>query len=101
MSEQEATTFPSQAPLGEIAEWLEHTALCGLPSQELVGGLAVRLAAPGIPLSRMTAMADTLHPVHAGSMFRWGAGEAGADTLTYGRFAMKEVSAAQHLYTLA
>src|SRR3546814_5998624 len=43
------------------------------------------MGAACIPLSRMTAMVDTLHPVHEGSVFRWIAGEAGADTVTYGR----------------
>src|SRR3546814_15858673 len=43
------------------------------------------MGAAGIPLSRMTAMVDTLHPVHEGSVFRWIAGAAGADTVTYGR----------------
>jgi len=57
----------------------------GLPSQELVGGLGERMVAAGIPLSRMTAMVDTLHPVHEGSVFRWVAGETAANTVTYGR----------------
>ncbi|GAB4376300.1 MAG: adenylate/guanylate cyclase domain-containing protein [Kiloniellaceae bacterium] len=69
--------------LGEIAEWLERTALRGVPAEELVTGLGERLVAAGIPLSRMTAMVDTLHPVHEGSVVRWLAGDAGADTITY------------------
>ncbi|MGD1878711.1 MAG: adenylate/guanylate cyclase domain-containing protein [Kiloniellaceae bacterium] len=72
-------------PLSELAEWLERTALQGLPSQDMVGGLGERLVAAGIPLSRMTAMVDTLHPVHEGSVYRWMAGEDGADTFTYAR----------------
>src|SRR5690606_13606703 len=41
--------------------------------------------AAGIPLSRMTALVDTLHPVHEGSVYRWVDGEEGATTLNYGR----------------
>src|SRR3546814_15710994 len=85
MIEQAAVSAPTPPPLGEIAEWLQRTALRGVPSQELVGGLGERMIAAGIPLSRMTAMVDTLHPVHEGSVFRWVAGETGADTITYGR----------------
>ena len=85
MIEQTAVPAPTPPPLSEIAEWLERTALRGVPSQELVGGLGERMVAAGIPLSRMTAMVDTLHPVHEGSVFRWVAGETGADTVTYGR----------------
>jgi adenylate cyclase len=89
MSEQSLSSRPETPQLGRIAEWLERTALKGLPSQDLVGGLAERMVAAGIPLGRMTAMVDTLHPVHEGSVFRWvaagGGGEAGADTMTYGR----------------
>lgn len=85
MIEQAAVSAPTPPPLSEIAEWLQRTALRGVPSQELVGGLGERMIAAGIPLSRMTAMVDTLHPVHEGSVFRWIAGETGADTVTYGR----------------
>jgi adenylate cyclase len=85
MIEQAAASSPTPPPLSEIAEWLERTALRGLPSQALIGGLGERLVAAGIPLTRMTAMVDTLHPVHEGSVFRWVAGETSADTLTYGR----------------
>ncbi|MGF1594041.1 MAG: adenylate/guanylate cyclase domain-containing protein [Kiloniellaceae bacterium] len=85
----EPTAFPIPADtlpaLAEIAEWLERTALRGVPSLELVSGLGERLVAEGIPLSRMTAMVDTLHPVHEGSVFRWVAGGEGASTVTYER----------------
>jgi len=62
--------------LADIAEWLERAALCGESSEALVAGLGERLVAAGIPLSRMTAMVDTLHPVHEGSVYRWVAGES-------------------------
>jgi len=81
----DTAALPAAPPsrLGEIAEWLERTALRGVPSEELVGGLGERLVAAGIPLTRMTAMVDTLHPVHEGSVFRWVVGDTGADTMTY------------------
>lgn len=85
MSDQAVASDLSLPALGEIAEWLERTALRGVPSQDLVGGLGERMVSAGIPLSRMTAMVDTLHPVHEGSVFRWVAGDSGADTVTYGR----------------
>ncbi|WP_340118727.1 adenylate/guanylate cyclase domain-containing protein [Pelagibius sp. 7325] len=75
--------------LADIAEWLERAALCGESSEALVAGLSERLVAADIPLSRMTAMVDTLHPVHEGSVFRWVAGESsgeeGTSTFTYDR----------------
>jgi adenylate cyclase len=51
----------------------------------VVSGLGEHLVAAGIPLTRMTAMVDTLHPVHEGSVFRWVAGDTGADTIPYSR----------------
>src|SRR3546814_10940946 len=83
MIEQAAVSAPTPPPLSEIAEWLQRTALRGVPSQELVGGLGERMIAAGIPLSRMTAMVDTLHPVHEGSVFRWIAGATGPATVPY------------------
>src|SRR3546814_9801261 len=85
MNDQAVASDVTLPALAGIAEWLEQTALRGVSSQELIGGLGERMGAAGIPLSRMTAMVDTLHPVHEGSVFRWIAGEAGADTVTYGR----------------
>lgn len=78
----DAHTLPG---LAAIAEWLERTALRGVPAAELVGGLNERLVAAGIPLSRTTALVDTLHPVHEGTALRWFAEGAGAETLTYDR----------------
>lgn len=69
----------------EIALWIERTALRDASSQALIAGLAKRFCAAGIPLSRMTALVDTLHPVHEGSVYRWVDGEEGATTLNYGR----------------
>ena len=71
--------------LAEIAEWLERTALRGLPTQDLVAGLGERIVAAGIPLARLTAMVDTLHPVHEGSVYRWVDGEPGVTIFTYDR----------------
>jgi adenylate cyclase len=82
LPDADVETLPA---LAEIAEWLERTALRGVPSGDLVAGLGERLAAAGIPLTRMTAMVDTLHPVHEGSVYRWVAGEEGATTFTYDR----------------
>jgi adenylate cyclase len=78
----DATPLPG---LAGIAEWLERTALRGEPALELVTGLSERMVAAGIPLSRMTAMVDTLHPVLEGSVVRWVEGEEGASTFTYDR----------------
>lgn len=81
-----APNLPAPLPaLEEIALWIEHTALRGVASEALIAGLAERLRGAGIPLSRMTAMVDTLHPVHEGSVYRWVEGEEGATTFTYGR----------------
>jgi adenylate cyclase len=71
--------------LAEIAEWLERTALRGLPTQDLVAGLGERIVAAGIPLARVTAMVDTLHPVHEGSVYRWVDGDPGVTIFTYDR----------------
>ena len=80
------TDLPAPLPaLEEIALWIERTALRDASSQALIAGLGARLGAAGIPLSRMTAMVDTLHPVHEGSVFRWVDGEEGATTFIYER----------------
>ncbi|MGE5767697.1 MAG: adenylate/guanylate cyclase domain-containing protein [Bacteroidota bacterium] len=71
--------------LEEITLWVERSALSDASSQALIAGLAERLRAAGIPLSRMTAMVDTLHPVHEGSVYRWVDGDEGATVFNYGR----------------
>lgn len=71
--------------LERIADWLERAALLGTPSAALVSGLGERLAAAGIPLARMTAVVDTLHPIHEGAFYRWHLGGQEVEVATYGR----------------
>src|SRR3546814_621495 len=52
MNDQAVASDVTLPALAGIAEWLEQTALRGVSSQELIGGLGERMGAAGIPLSR-------------------------------------------------
>ena len=67
-----------------IADWIARESLDGLPEDGLLAGVAERLVAAGLPLTRMVIGTDTLHPVIEGTVFRWDAGR-GVITEKYDR----------------
>src|SRR6516165_2950718 len=58
--------------LGNLSAWLTQAGLAGTPETEIVSVFCDRCVAAGIPLGRAHLAIDTLHPVHEGSLFRWG-----------------------------
>src|SRR3546814_8844018 len=59
MNDQAVASDVTLPALAGIAEWLEQTALRGVSSQELIGGLGERMGAAGIPLSRLRSAEPT------------------------------------------
>src|SRR5271170_2362607 len=56
----------------ELPAWLTQAGLAGAPETYIVSGFCDRCVTAGIPLGRAHLFIDTLHPVHEGSLFRWG-----------------------------
>ena len=56
----------------ELSGWLTQAGLAGTPETEIVSVFCDRCVTAGIPLGRAHLAIDTLHPVHEGSLFRWG-----------------------------
>jgi adenylate cyclase len=71
--------------LGELSGWLIQAGLAGTAEADIVQGFCDRCVAAGLPLSRGLVLIDTLHPVHEGRLFRWGAGPSEVPQADYGR----------------
>jgi len=56
----------------ELLAWLTQAGLAGTPESGIFSVFCDRCVAAGIPLGRAHVAIDTLHPVHEGSLFRWG-----------------------------
>jgi adenylate cyclase len=56
----------------ELLAWLTQAGLAGTPESDIFSVFCDRCVAAGIPLGRAHVAIDTLHPVHEGSLFRWG-----------------------------
>ena len=56
----------------ELSAWLTQAGLAGTLEPNIVSVFCERCVAAGIPLGRAHLAIDTLHPVHEGSLFRWG-----------------------------
>lgn len=54
-----------------LNQWIAAASLEGMTEGALLQGLAERLTAAGLPLWRVTAASDTLHPVLGGRGFTW------------------------------
>lgn len=71
--------------IASIAASITEAGLAGVAELDLLRGFCERVVAAGLPLSRATVIIDTLHPVHEGRAFRWGADQPGGAMLEYGR----------------
>jgi adenylate cyclase len=56
----------------ELVAWLTEAGLAGTPESDIFSVFCDRCVGAGIPLGRAHVAIDTLHPVHEGSLFRWG-----------------------------
>jgi adenylate cyclase len=77
----------------ELSAWLTQAGLAGTPETGIVSGFCDRCVAAGIPLGRAHVFIDTLHPVHEGSLFRWGYGPDESAVHEYGRTSLQGVDA--------
>jgi adenylate cyclase len=69
-----------------IATWVTRVGLAGVAELDLLRGFCERAVAAGLPLSRATVIIDTLHPIHEGRAFRWGADQpVGGVMIEFGR----------------
>jgi adenylate cyclase len=55
----------------DLMNWLVGQGLTGLPEPDLIRGFSERCRAGGLPLSRVIAFIDTLHPIYEGRGFVW------------------------------
>src|SRR3954452_25015845 len=75
-----------ESQLAAITAWVTKTGLAGAPELDLVRGFCERVSAAGLPLSPATVIIDTLHPIHEGRAFRWGADQPdGGAMVEFGR----------------
>jgi adenylate cyclase len=77
----------------ELSAWLAQAGLAGTPETEIISAFCDRCVAAGIPLARAHVAIDTLHPVHEGSLFRWGYSPNEASVHEYGRTSLEGVDA--------
>jgi adenylate cyclase len=77
----------------ELSAWLAQAGLAGTPETEIISAFCDRCVAAGIPLARAHVAIDTLHPVHEGSLFRWGYSPNEASVHEYGRTSLAGVDA--------
>src|SRR3954469_19361348 len=75
-----------ESQLAAITAWVTKTGLAGAAELDLLRGFCERVSAAGLPLSRATVIIDTLHPIHEGRAFRWGADQPdGGAMVEFGR----------------
>ena len=75
----------TEAQVAEMMAWIAGEGLAGRSETDVIGGFCERLGAHGVPLTRVIAFIDTLHPVYEGRAFRWERGIAGVTGTDYGR----------------
>ncbi|HEY1942995.1 MAG TPA: adenylate/guanylate cyclase domain-containing protein [Roseiarcus sp.] len=75
----------TEAQVAELMAWIAGEGLAGRSETDVIGGFCERLGAHGVPLTRVIAFIDTLHPVYEGRAFRWERGIAGVTGTDYGR----------------
>ncbi len=75
----------NEAFFAELSEWLVQAGLAGTAETDILNSCCERCVAAGLPLVRAQAFIDTLHPVHEGSLFRWGFGPTESPLVEYGR----------------
>ena len=74
----------TEAQIAELMAWIAGEGLAGRAETDVIGGFCERVAAHGVPLTRVIAFIDTLHPIYEGRAFRWERGIAGVTPTDYG-----------------
>ena len=68
-----------------IGDWIVRSGLEGIEESELLRRFCERCIAAGLPVGRAIAIADTLHPVYEGRVFRWRNDGPETPSVDYGR----------------
>jgi adenylate cyclase len=84
----------NEAFFSELSAWLIQPGLAGTSETDIVSGFCDRCVGAGLPLGRVQAFIDTLHPVHEGRLFRWGHDPTESALLEYGRTSRDALAAA-------
>ncbi len=66
---------PSTVLLDKVGNWLMRSAIAGDDLETLIRGFCERLAAAGLPLSRIQLSFSVLHPLYRATGFTWKRGE--------------------------
>jgi adenylate cyclase len=74
----------------ELTEWVTDAGLAGAAETELVDGFCRRLVDYGVPLTRMAALIDTLHPVLESRTFHWHRMKNETQAIDYARASARE-----------
>src|SRR5687767_3691659 len=61
----------NDAQFVELAAWITDAGLAGHSETATLEGICDRAVALGLPLARVTALIDTLHPIYEGRAFIW------------------------------
>jgi adenylate cyclase len=83
----------NEASFVELSAWLTQAGLAGTSETDILSGFCERCVAAGVPLGRANVFIDTLHPVHEGSLFRWGQAPHESALLEYGRTSPDAIAA--------
>jgi len=74
----------------ELTEWVTEAGLAGASETELVDGFCRRLVEYGVPLTRVAALIDTLHPVLESRTFHWHRTRNETKAIDYARSSARE-----------
>jgi adenylate cyclase len=74
----------------ELTEWVTEAGLAGASETALVDGFCRRLVEYGVPLTRVAALIDTLHPVLEARTFHWHRTKNETEAIDYARSTARE-----------
>jgi adenylate cyclase len=74
----------------ELTEWVTEAGLAGASETALVDGFCRRLVEYGVPLTRVAALIDTLHPVLEARTFHWHRTKNETQAVDYARSSARE-----------
>ncbi len=73
------------AQFQDLAGWIADSSLQDVRETELVAGFCERIVTAGVPLSRVSIVIDTLHPVYEGRAINWLRNRKETQLTQYGR----------------
>jgi adenylate cyclase len=73
------------AQFQDLAGWITNSSLQDVRETDLVAGFCERIVTAGVPLSRVSIIIDTLHPVYEGRAINWLRNRKETQLTQYGR----------------